>query len=691
MKRFLSLFLVLTLLFSAFAFGETADKDVTIYVSPAGNDDNDGINAPVATPRKALELAARYIFGGSVTIDFADGVYEMEETLKINYENTDGVNGHRLTFLGHGGAVLSGGRKVSGWEKEDGNIWKLSLPETDAVCGLYVDGKIMTIAQQEVTGSFRAADARGGIVKIYGDRYYNFSEYGAWNEKVTELYFTMRGFDATKTEELEKELPHMRFWFGETYMSSTWSMQSVLLTDDEVGQFTITFTPETLEVVNGQHMSDFNSGYNRYVLKGGKLLLDEEGEYYFDEESCVLYLVSAEDPNEHETVVPVLDRLVSIKGKRSAFAGDIRFENLTFAYNADIMSHDHLFYEQCQGTVRYLRTPEEEGYEKYTPELYYENGAIVAQMATDLTFENVTMHSVSTHGLIFYEQVYNTLIHSCRFNEFGDTAIISGHEDPHNGFGFNDKYDAPAVLTGVYSVEKKTGVMPCNMRIENNLITNCGKLRLAAPGILIFYCGDLFVMHNTIMYTTGCGIDLGTSLNNYSYTAAHVKYNGPMIARYNKIVSPCMNAQDAGGIYVAGQTGKNSLVSDNFIDMNGAIDNDIPGLYLDQGAEYMTMTNNLTVGSRHWRWFRCVDLIEQNGEYVPNSRFGQSTIVNCSVYGNFSEYADKVAKYGTKRWPLADEMPGANVYIEEAAVVKDYMNDPVTRAIIDAAGCDLEY
>lgn len=55
-------------------------KEGDIFVSPDGNDENDGSkSAPVKTPQRALELA-RSLDGEEKVIFFADGVYNLKET-----------------------------------------------------------------------------------------------------------------------------------------------------------------------------------------------------------------------------------------------------------------------------------------------------------------------------------------------------------------------------------------------------------------------------------------------------------------------------------------------------------------------------------------------------------------------------------------------------------------------------------
>lgn len=87
-------------------------KMKTIYVSPHGDDCNDGTaRAPLATLDRAFEAAAR---GGCARIALAGGTYRLRKTLSLSNRHS----GIRVAARGRGRPVVSGMREITGWRME---------------------------------------------------------------------------------------------------------------------------------------------------------------------------------------------------------------------------------------------------------------------------------------------------------------------------------------------------------------------------------------------------------------------------------------------------------------------------------------------------------------------------------------------------------------------------------------------
>ncbi len=93
------------------AFSAMAQHRTVYYISPEGNDDNPGTEQqPFASMERAVD--AVYQTSGPVVLEFAGGLYEMED--KVTLEKRDNV-----TFRAQGDAlpVFVGSKAVGGWKR----------------------------------------------------------------------------------------------------------------------------------------------------------------------------------------------------------------------------------------------------------------------------------------------------------------------------------------------------------------------------------------------------------------------------------------------------------------------------------------------------------------------------------------------------------------------------------------------
>lgn len=127
----------------------------TIYVSPAGDDSNDGSSLyPVATFQRAADLAKSQ---GVTTVQFADGEYFFDQTVVLNTT----YNG--IVFKAAPGAnpVFSSLVKVSGWTTFSGNIMQAGLPN-----GLskvrYLQDKSENWLERSMLDYFSTTEGAGG-------------------------------------------------------------------------------------------------------------------------------------------------------------------------------------------------------------------------------------------------------------------------------------------------------------------------------------------------------------------------------------------------------------------------------------------------------------------------------------------------------------------------------------------------
>ena len=131
-------------------FAPVSSMALDIYVSTAGDDANTGEkNAPLASLAAAQEKAKAVAGKESVTIEVADGIYYLPETLVFTSEDS-GVEGAAITYKAEneGGAVLSGGSQLAlSWTEYENGIFKAKTPVGLAIDQVFINGENQRMAR----------------------------------------------------------------------------------------------------------------------------------------------------------------------------------------------------------------------------------------------------------------------------------------------------------------------------------------------------------------------------------------------------------------------------------------------------------------------------------------------------------------------------------------------------------------
>src|SRR5881227_1474865 len=125
----------------------------TVFVSPSGDDANDGgaASRPVRTPGRAQQLVRGLTAHqtGDIRVELATGTYRLTAPLQLDARDS-GTGGFAVTWAAASGArpVLSGGVPVTGWTRVDAakNLWSAPVPAGLNTRQLYVNGNRATRA-----------------------------------------------------------------------------------------------------------------------------------------------------------------------------------------------------------------------------------------------------------------------------------------------------------------------------------------------------------------------------------------------------------------------------------------------------------------------------------------------------------------------------------------------------------------
>ncbi len=119
-------------------------------------------NAPLASIARARDLLRPRLAQGmksDVLVLIRGGTYRLPQPLVFAPEDS-GTDRHTVTYAAWPGekVVLSGGRKISGWQRGQGQLWTVELPEVKAgpwyFRQLFVDGRRATRARTPNAGEW---------------------------------------------------------------------------------------------------------------------------------------------------------------------------------------------------------------------------------------------------------------------------------------------------------------------------------------------------------------------------------------------------------------------------------------------------------------------------------------------------------------------------------------------------------
>lgn len=283
---------------------------------------------------------------------------------------------------------------------------------------------------------------------------------------------------------------------------------------------------------------------DRYFLENVFETLNEPGEWYLDKNDGILYVIPNENdvPENYTVWGSTTETMISVDG-----ADGISFENIIFRANG------------------FYYTDERE----FSQAAYDAKSCISYCNAKNFHIKNCEFKDIAACSVFLGTAVQDAVIENNVFNNIGAQAIYIR--------GDNVDVDDPTVTK--------------NITVQNNSISEYGKVFFNAVGILVIHANSVDISHNEIHDGYYTAISVGWVWG-YSYS---VCYN-------NKI---CDNLiynigqgwlSDMGGIYTLGNQ-PGTVISGNVIH-NVSADPEEGGyggwgIYLDEGSSYILVEKNL--------------------------------------------------------------------------------------------------
>lgn len=222
----------------------------------------------------------------------SDGGERVETNLPTGAFEYHKLRDHYVTYAAFPGEkpVISGGVPVSGWKKK-GGIWTARF-DADTAAMLLVNGKREILARTPNEGYFVPPE----ISKTTGEIYFNKGNIKSWKEM-----------------EDNRIIMLLRWQTG---------INSIVKVDEKNGIATFRSPQEGVDLVPP-----------RYYIENVKALLDAPGEWFFDRKLKEISYIPGNgiyDPNQVVTEVPLISKLVEIRGEMGQPVRNLRFYGLTF-------------------------------------------------------------------------------------------------------------------------------------------------------------------------------------------------------------------------------------------------------------------------------------------------------------------------------------------------------------------------
>ena len=511
----------------------------TFYMKPdewgfgtAAADDGKG-HGPTASFDHLLEQIDMLRGSGMllpITVKMHAGNYCLEKpiTLRANHSN--------ITFepYGDGDVLISGGRRIAGFEKTEfmgaacvGAQIPAVKDGTWSFTDLYVGGLRAERTRLPSQGYFRMKETENPTNALFGPSKWFVAE-DADLAQFSSLYAFEDAF-----------VSFNHFWIDEH--------TPIERLDAETGRVYMTYRTR-FNIRAGQE----------YILENVAEQFKNPGEWYLDRAAGMLYYIppnEAEWENLPEIWAPVSSKLVVVSGRPDHVASGIHFRNITFAYTRG----DYGSLGDTSGRG------EGEMFGSDAQAVSNAHGSIEVSYANNVTFEHCTLRNFGVHGFNIKEGCCGVRVERCTVYDGGAGGVrING---------------------GAYGAPEHALTAHC--AVTDTSITHVGRRYFAACGVLMMNAASCDILHNEIGDLYYTGVSVGWE-RGYAKTVCHDNriQNNHIYDLGKGFLS------DMGGVYLLGSQ-RGTIVSGNRIHDIKCKEYGGWALYTDEGSTGILLENNL--------------------------------------------------------------------------------------------------
>lgn len=584
-------------LFSETIAKKYVDENNSLYVSQEnGNDSNNGsVLKPFKTIEKAKEAANKIKGNKDIHICIKNGYYNVKSPIEITAEDSGSENG-RIIYEGYGvdETIISAGINVEGLKKGEDGIYYAEVKDADNISDLYINGQRRNIASSET------------LVAL--DEVYD-TENNIYGPIVSKEQLP---------ENIEYDMG-MEIYYPSVNWRS-YSLKLEKITDNDKNYI--------LNVEKSVPVSD-RSTYNllekfdarAFYLRNSKQLLDEEGEWYFDEELSILYYkpYAYEDMETCNVTLSGIDTIFNIKS-----AKHIKFDGLTFAHTG---WQDAIL----KGEMRW------QGHNQVLPVQYaMPPSAVEASYSQYIDISNCIFKNLGAVGIGFEWGMKNCNINGNIFYDIADGAMYLGN--------YRDIEDS--------KFGKNETDLTENVNVKNNVITNVGEEYHTTAALQVYAGKNIIIEHNDISDCPYTAISLGPLVWDNNLETSDENHDSGMYG-FNRICNKRIHEvsklnPDGGAIYTMGHN-HGTVISGNYIKNQYM---DYGAIYNDKGSACFEIYDNVLENVPGWfyEWSEEIYFIKAHNNYsTTDETYGglfcrKSEIEDVKLYEthNKPEYVSKI-------------------------------------------------
>lgn len=577
------LLLALALVWPATADLKAQDNSCEIWVSPDGNDKNDGSQAsPKQTLHAAMRQAREYRrlqkdLGDGIHIMMKGGLYPMQETLLIRPEDSGSEDCPTIVRAAdkQDRPVLSGGIQVNNWKPLDkapkglrvkaSQVWTAEVPK---VSGRHIDFRQVYVNGNKALKAcdVEDPDALNKILSV--------------DKEKQEIRIP-----APAVKKFQK-VDGMEFFIHQMWEVAILGIKNIRIEGKEA---VLTFHQpgSRLEFEHPWPPAVISeNGNSPFRLSGAIELMDKPGEWFFDKDKNRLYYIprKGENMQQAEVIVPYLETLVKVSGSLDRPVQHIMFEGIGFMHST-WMRPSELGYVPLQAGMYLLDayklpidgTPLKANLENQAW-IGRQPGAVELSGVCHTSFERCLFQHLGASGLDYIQGSYQDRIEGCIFNDIAGSGIVVG------------KFSDPGFETHLPYQPKDERELSRQMLISNNWVYDCANEYWGCVGIIAGYVQDVTVAHNEVCELPYSGISIGWG---WIRTANCMKDN-KMIA--NDVHHFGRHNYSCGGLYtLSAQTG--TIIAENYVHdiyHPDYVHDKTQGhyIYLDEASSWMTIRDN---------------------------------------------------------------------------------------------------
>ena len=532
--------------------GGDAVPDFYVAPGPVGSDAADcpgTKDRPFATLARARDAVRALVAAGlnkDVLVSIRGETYELDAPLAFGPLDS-GTKEHSITYAAAPGekVVISGGRRIIGWKRGDGNVWAIELPEVKA-------GKWHF--RQLFVNDKRVPRSR-------------FPKGGDWlTVKTCSPDFKVLGLG-------EGNLPAAAQPGGdlELLMPQQWSISRAMVAAIDAKLGTITSATPIGWIGHGPYTCA--SPGKRFCLESSRSFLDQPwsvGAWCLERASGTLSYRAAdgENPNELNIVAPRLEQLVTVDGLKDKPVRNLRFVGLSFEHTEFPMPPFGYSEVQAGHYGPGVKEP-----------INFPPVAIQFVYAADCRVERCRVAHMGSAGVGLGAGCQRNSVTCCRIVDIGGNGVMVGWRGKGKlkqaalDADWDDPVDAPA-----------------GNEVANNLIARCGAFSFGSVGVHAAFSADTRIAHNEIFDMPYDGVSIGFRWNTTPTTQCRC------LVEYNHIHDVMGMLADGGGIYSLGLQPGTVIRGNHIHDVlrsKYALGSANNGMFIDEGSKGFLFEKNV--------------------------------------------------------------------------------------------------